>query len=95
MRSSATSPGRSRSSFASSPEPSPERTFPASVVIQAFDRKTLTRDVTSVLADEHISISAMNVTTNAAENTAQLDITVTVHGLDEYMQLKYLCQGQL
>jgi len=67
--------------------PSPERTFPASVVIHAFDRKGLTRDVTSVLADEHISITALNVTTNPAENTAHLELTVTVHGLDELSRL--------
>ena len=67
--------------------PSPERTFPAAIVIHAFDRKGLTRDVTSVLADEQISISAMNVATNPAENTAQIDITVTVHGLDELSRL--------
>jgi GTP pyrophosphokinase len=66
---------------------SPERTFPAAVVIHAFDRKGLTRDVTSVLADEHIAISAMNMTTNKAENTAHLDLTVTVHGLDELSRL--------
>jgi GTP pyrophosphokinase len=66
---------------------SPERTFPAAVVIHAFDRKGLTRDVTSVLADEHINISAMNVTTNKAENTAHIDLTVTVHGLDELSRL--------
>lgn len=67
--------------------PSPERTFPAAIVIHAFDRKGLTRDVTSVLADEHISIAAMNVATNKAENTAQIDLTVTVHGLDELSRL--------
>ena len=66
---------------------SPERTFPAAVVIHAFDRKGLTRDVTSVLADEHINISAMNMTTNKVENTAHLDLTVTVHGLDELSRL--------
>jgi len=66
---------------------SPERTFPAALVIHAFDRKGLTRDVTSVLADEHINISAMNMTTNPAENTAQIDLTVTVHGLDELSRL--------
>jgi GTP pyrophosphokinase len=66
---------------------SPERTFPAAVVIHAFDRKGLTRDVTSVLADEHINISAMNMTTNKAENTAHIDLTVTVHGLDELSRL--------
>ena len=66
---------------------SPERTFPAAVVVHAFDRKGLTRDVTSVLADEHINISAMSVTTNKAENTAHIDLTVTVHGLDELSRL--------
>jgi GTP pyrophosphokinase len=66
---------------------SPERTFPAALVIHAFDRKGLTRDVTSVLADEHINISAMNMTTNKAENTAHIDLTVTVHGLDELSRL--------
>ncbi len=67
--------------------PSPERTFPVAVVIHAFDRKGLARDVSAVLADEHISISAMNVTTNPAENTAQVELTVTVHGLDELSRL--------
>jgi GTP pyrophosphokinase len=67
--------------------PSPERTFPVAVVIHAFDRKGLARDVSAILADEHISITAMNVATDAAENTAQVDLTVTVHGLDELSRL--------
>jgi GTP pyrophosphokinase len=67
--------------------PAPERTFPVGIVIHAFDRKGLTRDVSGVLADEHISISAMNVTTNPAENTAMLELTVSVHGLDELSRL--------
>jgi hypothetical protein len=29
----------------------------------------------------------MNVATNAAENTAQVDLTVSVHGLDELSRL--------
>ena len=40
-----------------------------------------------VLADEHISIEAMNTVTNPAENTATVDVTVTVHGLDELSRL--------
>jgi GTP pyrophosphokinase len=67
--------------------PAPERTFPAALVIHAFDRKGLARDISGILADEHISIAAMNVTTNPAENTAQVDLTVTVHGLDELSRL--------
>jgi len=68
-------------------QPSPERKFPVAVVIHAFDRKGLARDVSAVLADEHISISAMNVATNAAEHTAQVDLTVSVQGLDELSRL--------
>ena len=62
---------------------SPDRTFPVAISITAFDRRGLVRDVSAVLADERISISAMNTVTNAAENMAHIDLTVSVHGLDE------------
>jgi GTP pyrophosphokinase len=67
--------------------PSPERTFPVAVAIHAFDRKGLARDISAVLADEHIGITTMNLATNPAENTATVDLTVTVHGLDELSRL--------
>jgi GTP pyrophosphokinase len=67
--------------------PSPERTFPVAVAIHAFDRKGLARDVSAVLADEHISVATMNVATHPGENTATVDLTVTVHGLDELSRL--------
>ena len=64
-----------------------ERTFPVSLALTAFDRHGLVRDISSVLADEHISIETMNTVTNSAENIAMMDITVTVHGLDELSRL--------
>jgi GTP pyrophosphokinase len=64
-----------------------ERTFPVAILIDAFDRRGLVRDISGVLADEHISIEAMNTTTNASENTALVDVTVKVHGLDELSRL--------
>ncbi|NJD31665.1 MAG: bifunctional (p)ppGpp synthetase/guanosine-3',5'-bis(diphosphate) 3'-pyrophosphohydrolase [Gammaproteobacteria bacterium] len=66
---------------------SPERTFPVAIRVSAFDRRGLVRDISSVLADEHISIEAMNTVTNAAENTATVDLTVKVHGLQELSHL--------
>jgi len=66
---------------------SPERTFPVAVRVEAFDRRGLVRDISSVLADEHISIETMNTVTNSAENTATVDMTVTVHGLEELSRL--------
>ncbi len=66
---------------------SPERTFPVALRVEAFDRRGLVRDISSVLADEHISIEAMNTVTNPAENTATVDLTVKVHGLEELSRL--------
>ncbi len=57
------------------------------VTIDAFDHRGLVRDISSVLADEHIAIQAMNTVTDAAENTATVDVTVAVHGLDELSRL--------
>jgi len=68
-------------------QPSPERTFPVAIRVEAFDRRGLVRDISSVLADEHISIETMNTVTNASENTARVDLTVTVHGLAELSRL--------
>ncbi|HQR23221.1 MAG TPA: bifunctional (p)ppGpp synthetase/guanosine-3',5'-bis(diphosphate) 3'-pyrophosphohydrolase [Steroidobacteraceae bacterium] len=67
--------------------PSAERTFPVAIRVEAYDRRGLVRDISSVLADEHISIEAMNTVTNAAENIATLDLTVKVHGLEELSRL--------
>jgi len=67
--------------------PSEERTFPVGIVIDAYDRRGLVRDVSSVLADEHISIEAMKTVTDAAEGTASVDVTVKVHGLEELSRL--------
>ncbi len=67
--------------------PSEERTFPVGIVIDAYDRRGLVRDISGVLADEHISIEAMNTVTDATENTAAVDVTVKVHGLEELSRL--------
>jgi len=67
--------------------PSAERTFPVGIVIDAYDRRGLVRDISGVLADEHISIEAMNTVTDAAESTASVDVTVKVHGLEELSRL--------
>jgi GTP pyrophosphokinase len=67
--------------------PSAERTFPVAIVIDAYDRRGLVRDISGVLADEHISIEAMNTVTDATDNTAAVDVTVKVHGLEELSRL--------
>jgi GTP pyrophosphokinase len=65
----------------------PDRRFPVAVAIHAFDRRGLVRDISSVLADEHVNIETMNTVTSAAENTADVDLRVSVQGLDELSRL--------
>lgn len=67
--------------------PSLDRRFSVAIAISAFDRRGLVRDISSVLADEHISIETMNTVTNAAENTANVEMTVSVHGFEELSRL--------
>jgi GTP pyrophosphokinase len=64
-----------------------ERTFPVAILIIAYDRRGLVRDISGVLADEHISIEAMHTVTDAADNMATVDVTAKVHGLDELSRL--------
>jgi GTP pyrophosphokinase len=67
--------------------PAEERTFAVVVRVEAFDRRGLVRDISGVLADEHISIEAMHTLTNPVDNIATMDVTVKVHGLDELSRL--------
>lgn len=68
-------------------QPSSTETFPVSIVVHAFDRRGLVRDITAVLADERINIEAMNTVTNSRENTATVDFTAQVHGVDDLSRL--------
>ncbi|MCE3286297.1 MAG: hypothetical protein K0R70_2553, partial [Steroidobacteraceae bacterium] len=67
--------------------PAEERTFAVVVRVEAFDRRGLVRDISGVLADEHISIEAMHTVTNPVDNIATMDVTAKVHGLDELSRL--------
>jgi GTP pyrophosphokinase len=67
--------------------PGVERTFPVAIKVLAYDRRGLVRDVSSVLADEKISIESMQTVTDPRENTATIDVTVTVRDLDELSRL--------
>jgi GTP pyrophosphokinase len=60
-----------------------DQLFDVGIVIHAFDRRGLVRDISAVLADEKISIQQMNTTTNARENTAEVALRIGVRSLDE------------
>jgi len=60
-----------------------DRTYPVDVQIEAFDRPGLLRDITSVMANEKINLSAVNVTTQKKEHTATVFATLEIANIDQ------------
>jgi GTP pyrophosphokinase len=53
------------------------------VIIDAYDRRGLVRDITGLLADARLSIDHMNTVTDHAERVAHMTLGVRVHDLGE------------
>ena len=64
-----------------------ERGFEVDVLIHAYDRHGLVRDVGQVLTDEKISIIRMTTSTHTATNTADIHVTIAIGGLEELSHL--------
>lgn len=62
--------------------PVPVQTYPVDIVIKAFDRSGLLRDVSQILLNERINVLAVNTRSNREENTANMLLTIEIPGLD-------------
>ena len=62
--------------------PVPVQTYPVDIIIKAYDRSGLLRDVTQVLLNEKLNVLAVNTRSNKDDNTASMSITVEIPGLD-------------
>ena len=60
-----------------------EVTYPVNVVIEAFDRSGLLRDVMNVLANERINVLSMNTLTDKQLHQASLTLTLEISALEE------------
>lgn len=60
--------------------------FPVDIEARALDRKGLLKDITHILAAEHINILRTHSHTDAVDNTVVMDITVEVHDLGQLSQ---------
>jgi GTP pyrophosphokinase len=61
--------------------PVPVLTYPVDIVIRAYDRSGLLRDVSQVLLNERINVLAVNTRSNKEDNTAQMSLTIEIPGL--------------
>jgi GTP pyrophosphokinase len=62
-----------------------EQAYPVSVRINAYDREGLMRDVSTLVSEEHVNMSAVNVTTK--NNIATLLVTMEVTDLAQLSRL--------
>lgn len=62
--------------------PVPVQTYPVDILIKAYDRSGLLRDVSQVLLNERINVLAVNTRSNKDENTATMSLTIEIPGLD-------------
>ena len=53
----------------------------------AFDRQGLLRDITTLLANAHIDVVAVNTQSNKDDNTAKMNLTVELASLSELANL--------
>ncbi|WP_043311455.1 GTP diphosphokinase [Pseudomonas sp. ML96] len=67
--------------------PVPVQTYPVDIVIKAYDRSGLLRDVSQVLLNDRINVLAVNTRSNKEDNTASMLLTIEIPGLDALSRL--------
>ncbi|HMV60354.1 MAG TPA: ACT domain-containing protein, partial [Agitococcus sp.] len=53
------------------------------IMVKAWDRTGLLRDITAVLANEHVNVTGVHTQSNKQDGTAQMQITVEVAGVEQ------------
>lgn len=59
-----------------------EQTFPVEIEISAFDRKGLLNDVTAILSNEKLNVTAINTRSNERDHTASMRLVVDVPDIE-------------
>lgn len=65
----------------------PESTYSVAVAIEAYDRHGLLRDITMLLDNERINVSAMQTQSDKRKNTADMLITMEVRSFSELSRI--------
>ncbi|GAA6137129.1 GTP diphosphokinase [Arenicella sp. 4NH20-0111] len=64
-----------------------ERTYPMTVLLHAFDRKGLLRDISTVMADEKVNVLEMSTRTDRKDHTVQMEAIVEVASIEAMSKL--------
>ncbi|MEE4297246.1 MAG: TGS domain-containing protein, partial [Wenzhouxiangella sp.] len=61
--------------------------YPARILIEAWDRRELIRDVSGLLAGENVNVTAMNASREEETDQVKIDLTVQVEDFDQLASL--------
>jgi len=64
-----------------------ERTYPMTVMINAFDRKGLLKDISTIFADEKVNVLQMNTHTERKDHSVTMEALVEVTSLEAMSKL--------
>ena len=65
----------------------PQSAYSVDLIIEAYDRQGLLRDVTTLLDKERINISAMQTLSDKRKNTVDMQVTVEIRSIDELSRI--------
>jgi GTP pyrophosphokinase len=57
------------------------QTYPVEVYIKAYDRQGLLRDITQVLSNERVNVTAINTKSDPTDGTATMTLTLEINSL--------------
>jgi GTP pyrophosphokinase len=63
--------------------------FQADIRVEAYDRHGLLRDVSNMMTEEKVDIIASNTLTDRRTNTAVINMTVTINGLEQLSRVMH------
>ena len=66
---------------------SAENEFAVDIVVRAFDRRGLVRDISAVIADDKVSIRGMTTVTDKFNNEARMQFTLGISGLPQLSRI--------
>ena len=64
-----------------------ELTYPMTILMHAFDRKGLLKDVSTVFADEKVNVLSINTRTDASDQSVDIEVQVEVQNIETLSKL--------
>lgn len=63
-----------------------QETYVVDIFVQAFDRQGLLRDITEVLSNAHLNVTAVNTLTDPKTNIANMTLTMDINDIEQLSQ---------